>query len=268
MSSFDVLSSIAWGLTTLPINRYDQYGYPTGIYAAWGNTGTCKAQGFLLQLGFTGALYNLTLSLYYTLVIGYGWPETKLRKVRIWFHTPVLIGVSLACAAIPFYRYNIGGCYLPPPPLSSSYRDITIFFFIPVSIVVVVATVNMAIVVWTVRKNTRKVQKWRKGSNKGSELERQVMLQAIFYLGGFYLAYPIMIGANVDEAARAEQYWLFLACTTLVPLQGFMNFSVYIRPRVMRHLRRKQKERRDRRENRRKRKATNSTAEQQQQQDS
>lgn len=246
MSIFDVLSSIGWGLTTIPINRYDDYGYPTHVFGARGNQRTCTAQGFFVQLGFTGALYNLTLSLYYTLVIAFGWTETKLRRVRLWFHTPILIGLALACAGIPFYRNDLWGCYIPPPPIASSYREIAIFYFVPVILVVVVATANIAVVVWTVRKHARKVKKWRKGGKKGAELEQKVMWQALFYLAGFYLSYPFLLGAHMDNAAMTDKYWLFLTFITLAPLQGFTNFLVYTRPRISRYMRRKQKEREQR----------------------
>ena len=67
MSIFDVVSAIAWGLTTVPIPEYNKFGDPTKMYGAIGDTASCKAQGFFIQLSFTSIFYNVTLSTYYLL---------------------------------------------------------------------------------------------------------------------------------------------------------------------------------------------------------
>lgn len=67
ISIFDLVGSVAWGLSTLPIPKYDEYGRETPIYGAMGNDATCTAQGFLLQLNFTAVFYNISLSTYYLL---------------------------------------------------------------------------------------------------------------------------------------------------------------------------------------------------------
>jgi hypothetical protein len=67
MSIFDVVSAISWGLSTAPIPVYNKYGDPTLMYGAIGDTASCKAQGFFIQLSFTSIFYNVTLSTYYLL---------------------------------------------------------------------------------------------------------------------------------------------------------------------------------------------------------
>ena len=67
MSIFDVVSAISWGLTTAPIPAYNKYGDPTLMYGAIGDTASCKAQGFFIQLSFTSIFYNVALSTYYLL---------------------------------------------------------------------------------------------------------------------------------------------------------------------------------------------------------
>ena len=246
MSVFDIVSSIAWALTSVPIPEYSPYGFPTGIYGARGTDQTCTAQGFFVQLGVTGALYNLSLSCYYTLAIALGWTETKLRRVRIFLHLPAVIGLALALAGIPYYAQAIWGCYLQPPPIADAFH-VSVFFMLPIASVVAIATINMLIVTLAVRRNLRRSRKWRRGGgNKSQDLETQVLWQAAFYLSAFYVSYPLLIATNTREATVSSQYWLYLTAITLAPLQGFSNFLVYVRPRVMRWVHRSRADRKRR----------------------
>jgi len=61
MSAFDVLSSAGWALSTLPIPALNVYGEQEAVYGAKGNEATCTAQGFLVQLGFTGRSLSMVL---------------------------------------------------------------------------------------------------------------------------------------------------------------------------------------------------------------
>ena len=74
MSVYDVLESVWNFLSTWPIPE----GSPDVIWA-FGNTGTCTAQGFFLTLSSAVPLYNAMLSWYYVLVINYNYSDTKLR---------------------------------------------------------------------------------------------------------------------------------------------------------------------------------------------
>ena len=261
MTCFDVVSSIGWGLTTLPIPRYDPFGDPTNIFGARGNDHTCTLQGFLVQMGFTSVLYNITLSGYYYLVIALGWKESRLSKMRIWLHVPAVVGTAISLAGIPWYEIDIWGCYIQPPPLAETYWAIAIFAMTPVMLTLVVATGFMGTIVLSVRAKAKKAAKWRqpgdKKKSKSSELEKQVLWQAIFYLGAFYISFPILILSNA--IADSRRYWLFVLATSIAPLQGFNNCLVYIRPRVLRYLRNKQKARAE--SKKRKRPKTESTAE-------
>lgn len=50
MAVFDIVNSVGWAFSTLPIPEYDKYGDYTNIYGAKGNEATCTAQGFFIQL--------------------------------------------------------------------------------------------------------------------------------------------------------------------------------------------------------------------------
>jgi hypothetical protein len=280
MSVIDIFSSIAWGLTTLPIPEYE-YGEPSGIYGARGNEKTCKTQGFFVQLGYTSILYNMSLSFYFLMVVRYGMKEYQMKKLRLWLHVPALVlGFALAFAGIPYYEKLSYGCYIRPPTLAEDYGDFVIFTAVPICTAIVIATVNIVLVYWSVRQQMITSRKWQFGSAPMQQLqastsslsrntdttyalptnadvssesfqsrrrqtliqktERQTFRQALFYLGAFYLTWPILLVANFNQATQ-DSYAFTLVVLTLVPLQGFLNFLVYARPRILKRMEERRK---------------------------
>jgi hypothetical protein len=285
MSVFDIVGSIAWAFSTLPIPEYE-YGEPTGIYGAKGNEATCTAQGFFIQLGYTSIFYNMSLSFYFMLVVRYGMKENQLKKLQLWLNLPALIvGFALAFGGIPYYSYVFSGCYIPPPPLVEDYRFIVIFAVVPICTAIVILTANTLLVYWAVRKQMIAARKWRisravprsnnstvagtlaasgrismitdaSGTseehwNRSSEMpktviermERQTFWQALFYLGAFYLTWPILLVSQLNESA-ASSFPVVIIVFILAPLQGFLNFLLYARPRILKVLRDRRKARR------------------------
>eukprot|EP00980_Cylindrotheca_fusiformis_P004730 scaffold1007_cov142-Cylindrotheca_fusiformis.AAC.1 len=187
MSFFDFFSSIANMFSTLPLPDYRYFEstssrMPTAIYGAKGNSATCTAQGFFLQLGYTSAFYNLLLTVYYVLVIKKGMRETQLQSLKYWFHVPTLLaGFGLAFAGIPYYTNIFMFCHIPPSvevsswwtaggaSESVSYTDaasnglLTVFLIVPISIVFIVGGVNMIVIYLHVRKQDRTANRWRMG---------------------------------------------------------------------------------------------------------
>ncbi|KAL7474041.1 hypothetical protein ACHAW6_000039, partial [Cyclotella cf. meneghiniana] len=74
LSLFDIMGSIAYALTTLPTPESDE------LYGAKGNTKSCTAQGFFIQIGTIACFLNVSLALYYLLTIKYGWTEERLKR--------------------------------------------------------------------------------------------------------------------------------------------------------------------------------------------
>jgi hypothetical protein len=190
MSVFDINSSIAWGLATLPTPDYDKqhddaYFDDDFTYGAKGKGWTCTAQGFFIQLGFTSMFYNVSLSFYFLMVVRYGMKEFQIRKLRLRLHVPALVlGIALACSGIPFYE-NVGwGCYIPPQyDVDSNDKrhiiPISIFAVVPIVTAIIIATVNTVLVYWAIRKQMIAARKWRvsravldQGAIKKSSLPR------------------------------------------------------------------------------------------------
>ena len=107
ISVFDALSSLAYTLVGVMA--------PTdaGFFQSFGNTTTCQIQAFMIQLGLTSIFYNLALATYFYMVIGHNWKEGQFRKYLKYLHVVLaLVGLALACAAIPYYGAQFGTCYL------------------------------------------------------------------------------------------------------------------------------------------------------------
>lgn len=82
MSLLDVAASLSSMIGPLPIPAETE----TATHA-YGNTATCSAQGFGIQLGIGVPLYNAVLSLYYTMTIVFIVQDVFIRKYVEWlFH--------------------------------------------------------------------------------------------------------------------------------------------------------------------------------------
>lgn len=103
MSIYDVLESVWNFCSTWPIPAG-----PLGIWGASGNTQTCTAQGFFLQLGLAIPMYNASLSIYYLLVIRYNVPDDKLwKRVEPTMHAASFLfagGTAFAAIGLKLYK--------------------------------------------------------------------------------------------------------------------------------------------------------------------
>jgi len=252
MSVFDIISSICWILSAAPIET------PTWAEGAIGNQKTCRAQGFFYQLGYIGSIScNLTLSVYYLLVIVYNRREQQMKKTRPFLlGLPILIALSMACAGIPFYNCINFLCSIVPPPTGDSWLPTIFFTILPISTVFVGSSVIMLVIYCSVRKQTRAAMKWsmaaRALSNASSsrrriamtpsqKMERAVQWQAFFYVGAFFVSWPVYMVGLVKSNSQTYALWVLVAL--LAPLQGFTNCLIYFRPRYVQFRARKRRER-------------------------
>ncbi len=100
LSLFDIMGSTAFALTTLPTPESDE------IYGAKGNTKSCKAQAFFIQIGTIACFLNVSLALYYLLTIKYGWTEERWKRKHakcVLVIPPIVVGLAFAFAGLPFY---------------------------------------------------------------------------------------------------------------------------------------------------------------------
>jgi hypothetical protein len=136
MACFDIITAVAWCVATAPIDK-EKAGH---VYGAIGTAGTCKAQAFFIQLGFTSMFYNVSLALYYVLVVAHGWRESRLKGVRHFMHAvPLLIGFGLAFEGIPIYHWMEYACHILPPPEGTLWSAL-VFVVVPLGISIISIT--------------------------------------------------------------------------------------------------------------------------------
>ena len=78
MALFDIVSGVIFA--TLPMWKDQVIELAHEVHGARGTEFTCKLQGFFVQLGFTSVFYNLSLTVYYLLVIVYGWGDFRVKR--------------------------------------------------------------------------------------------------------------------------------------------------------------------------------------------
>mmetsp|Transcript_2217 Transcript_2217/g.3505 ORF Transcript_2217/g.3505 Transcript_2217/m.3505 type:complete len:755 (+) Transcript_2217:30-2294(+) len=162
MAFFDILYGIAMILLEIPRPDDDLRNLP----GEKGNMQSCLAQGWFMQLGGTTSLFlNAALSTYYVLVVGRQQttgksPLTKYKKYLIGL--PLLAGVIIASASIPFITTTWNGCQVSPPnptlsqldvveSFSSSWAPFLALYAVPALLVLIYTTVTLIFVYYKVR---------------------------------------------------------------------------------------------------------------------
>mmetsp|Transcript_11257 Transcript_11257/g.24380 ORF Transcript_11257/g.24380 Transcript_11257/m.24380 type:complete len:290 (+) Transcript_11257:2-871(+) len=217
LSIFDIFGSIAYAFTSFPTPKSDY------IYGAHGNSKSCVAQSFFIQIGTIACFLNVSLSIYYLLTISYNWSENALKKKRMLFLAPpILVGLSFAFAGIPFYDNMILWC-------NNSARW---WPEIPVIISITMATGIMGSLCLNVYRTEKATGRY---TNNGNTLSLSVFKQARWFVGAFYITWvPYLALQYTWSSGKAfTGYGFIISAGSLVPLQGFWNYVVYIRPRYL-----------------------------------
>ena len=279
MSVFDIIGSISWILSTLMLPT----DATNDVSGARGNDTTCKIQGFMLQLSFTGVLYFVSLTFYYLLTIRFRVRESRVKKWKWAFHVPpVLAGLLLALIALPDYESLNIICHLRTPDLVRSHqqRYIILVSVIPLGIAFVVSLLTMMVTYLYVRQTDRASNRWRMSvqannsspsastwqqSNDNSftsapsaeariparrsatatsgRLTNAVFWQFSLYVLSFILTWGMYFVSSAGQAT-GRRYSYWVPLLVLTPLQGFWNAVVYFRPQLAQGWERRRKHRR------------------------
>lgn len=228
MATFDMVTAIAWLFATAPVDK-ELGGH---IEGAMGDELTCTAQAFFIQLGFTSVFYNVSLAVYYLLVIAYSWREFQLQKIQVFLHgIPVTIGLGLAFGGIPSYEVFEYGCHLLPPPAGDLW-PVLVFVVLPLGFSIAAITVCMLLVYLKVRQSTAASKKWTFGIGQASAMEQAVFWQCLFYVLAFYITWPIVFSVYLASVDIDGPLALTMTVAFVAPLQGFNNFLCFLRPKV------------------------------------
>ena len=239
MSCVDMCKSVAQFLGTWPMPE------DSGSCFAAGNDATCAVQAFLVQMSLASPCYNLSLSVYYLLVVAHGWKRRQIVAIEPYLHVlPLLAGLGTSVAAACLGLFGSAGPWCWIVAKKPFYR--LAFFYVPLWCCIFGVTVVMAITTRAVFATEKRSDRW--GSTRKQALGRQVASQALWFVGAMYLTYTSSTANRIFQLITGEISGpLFALHMALGPGLGFYNFLVYSRPRYLRY--RKDKKRREDKKN-------------------
>lgn len=252
ISTVDVITSAAFGLSTWPIPRGTE-----GVWGAVGTTQTCTAQGFFGQLMLGSPFYNMMLAIYYLLIGKYNLSEEEMtQRYEPYMHLVAIVPpVALAVAGLPLHLYNNANiwCSVSLAPNSDAHDEqihaaFNIISAVILWVIISVVTVTMIMLTTSIRTEEKKFIELKRKNDSNStrgrdvpanlstdlspptnlERSRKMLYQAMFYLGAFYLTWWAPTVNRIVQLISGKNHFFFvLATVTLLPLQGFLNFLVY-----------------------------------------
>lgn len=134
LSICDLPTSITAGLSTWPIPKGD---------ALWavGNTTTCTIQGVFAQFGLICACYNASLSVYYLLVIRYGYKEHQMIIIEKFLHIiPIIFIISTCITGLIIGVYGNANLWCWVSSKYPKFRFIA--FYGPLFLMIIIVTIN------------------------------------------------------------------------------------------------------------------------------
>ncbi|KAL7541973.1 hypothetical protein ACHAXR_011392 [Thalassiosira sp. AJA248-18] len=227
MSFCDMMMSLSHIPATWPIPSDTP-----GAHAAYGNEATCNAQGFLGQFGIGSAFYNLFLSVYYYLLIVKASalgaiPEICMHIICLSFAA----GTATAALALGFYGSVFVWCWI-----TSEHTIVRlVFWYGPLWSIFIVVALIMSVIYFHIRRQENRQSRWSRRGGFQS-VSDSVRWQAFRYVGAFFLTWIFLTIVRIFNAVnRTAPFWILLLAFTLMPMQGFLNYLIYIRPRYAKH---------------------------------
>ena len=253
-SSIDVLVSMNFALSTLVVPK----GTP-GVWGAQGTIATCEASGFVTQFIMSQAAYASSICVYYVLVLRYQVQERSIAKyMEPLLHafaliTPLVMGTIM----VLHDNYNptnimVGWCFINVYPMDCLRRDgvecqrgegYEFWLFLnnaPAILFFCAVIVSCVLTYLKVRSVESRGAQWSFSQTASRSSERRVResaTQATLYIVAFWVTYAsfaIVVTFGPSPATKTNRgFYLPLVILTKIflPLQGFFNCFIYIRPR-------------------------------------
>ena len=208
MSVSDFFGSLCCFLSTWPIPRGE-------ACLAAGTTATCTAQGFFNQTAaLTTPTYNISLAIYYLLVVVKGWKEKRVFKIEKYLHAlPILAGLGTGFAGLGLKLYNGAGwiCWIAPAP-NNPERDNPnygifrlAFLYADAWAIIIFLAICMCIIYFHVLKQERKLDKYRASyAQKKRKQSKKIRNQAFLYVGCVYMTW--IFGSVSFEMMTIRRY--------------------------------------------------------------
>jgi len=256
MGLSNLFASSACFFTTWPIPR----DLATQSSFASGTQQTCSTQGFFIQLGsMTAAMYNTALALFYFLIINRKFIGSQLAKVEPFLHMNAILwglGTSIACLALTLFNDTGWSCWIRASPLdckeswtlgdgstTTCHRgdNATIYkialYYGPIWAVIIIVSFLMFSVYIKIRNQDRRMNQFGNGTNRSNlKNAKKFARQATLFVGVFYVTWLFPTIYNLVLLFGGPIYFSLLLLNALsLPVQGFLNFIVFINPRHLRY---------------------------------
>jgi len=140
-----------------------------------------------------------------------------------------MLGFGLAFGSIPFHLGDYRMCYIQTKPYATSELPGYLFMIIPVSMSILAITCLTISVVYYVFKTERQSRNIS-ARQEQLTLTKRTMWQSLFFLGGFYVVWPVFFVSFLARP-RPSNYWFYVLASLLCPSQGIFNAFVYFRRR-------------------------------------
>lgn len=265
ITALDLLSSFGLAFAIFPCPASD------GKAFCHGNEDTCKAQGFLVQLGVSVPIYYLALSVFFLLSVCCNVPTRKLRRtmIPVVHVVAVLFSVGSAIAALQADLFNTNGgslgCWIKSDDNKTLEHLFRIMFMLGPYLVGFSGTaVSMVILYRNVLKTEQRAMRWnaRRWANvaefsgrtsSSSEvvadepgaISVQVRERGMLYVSVLWICFlPTLLLTIPGSFPRAFNWkfegpyynTLLVLNSALMPSHGTLNLLVYTRthwvPRV------------------------------------
>jgi len=237
MSIFDIPSSIAYAVGTTAIPQIEETEVLENRYGTFGNVSTCKAQGFFIQLGVAVPMYNAALTIFYVCSICYNIAEEKLSRHHFEeiIHSIVLtfsLLTSVIGVALDLFHDVHFFCWFGEYPTDCT-RDSDIectsnihsgifrftFGLLPIILSFIAIVVSMFLINATVYNLNLLTER------------KQAAIQALSFIGAYLLTWTLpFTNLILLSTIGRVPFSTNLLQAILMPMQGFFNAMVYIRP--------------------------------------
>ena len=225
-----------------------------GVPGARGNQLSCTIQGLVINVfGPASGLYNVTLAIFYLLLVRFDYSDEKLRKLEPFFlYIPFVLSLIIAVPGGYFKVYNFSGqdsCTFNVSPLNCDkmgspiecergqlyyyWRYTTSCLLFSSAVIIVICMVMMYKAVLGRERSGdrfrfRPTSTTTSNSNPRRTLSNAMKSQGMWYSVAFlFTFFPLLISPFWNAYPRKV-----LAAFTL-NLIGFTNAVIYIRPRLL-----------------------------------
>jgi len=262
MSCMDILQSLAYCLSTLPSPKDSDLQWGT-----YGTTLTCSIQGWFLFTGGIGTtIYYCSLCIYYVLRIAKRdiTEITIKNKVEPILHfIPMVYSITVGAFLGVTKHFNTAGtvCWIAPSPRDclrvddmecirgkNAYRYRLIFQAIPVIIIFFIILTCMIILICTVDRQANRMERYQPNGSIVNQRRQSfssprafsmiqqkedTKIQGLLYIGAYFCTFLFPLIFQLTYMFSGHVIYILLVFQNITsPLQGFLNFIVYIRPHV------------------------------------